>query len=459
MEERIVQHRPEQPTRPYRKVDDMKDHKAFILSQRKAGKKHKFILAALKAQKGVTIKPYQLKRMLGIWEASHKNLTKSRKLHIRNGIQKREGFGKQTHKIILKRSGREVMQEEMDAITSATPGYFRGIMPSPGDAVFSTPTPRGCSEEIEENDVKFHDDIDMGDDIAGDGLSEHCLISKERLYEICNDDANGDMEGFDEMEDVGGDIGDYPDSDSSLIVCSSEGEEDSMVDFEERDIESPEQLIEAFISLGRNNGGTFIVAKEWDLHSVPLCELEDNIEELQEIISNGFSKIYSKEEEEQEEPTTSSESDDIIMQSNIKHQTLSDRAREGALELADDNFQPETPLSRYACQNRHHFWAEVEEWEYAARKFLEDVKRVSKERGEPLSKAADIVSLEWEQSEVETLPYHIYKQILDEDDERMAPMKSLKTSFLRSTRRPPNCPPITGWGRYLTVTWFIFLLF
>ncbi|KAF3905047.1 hypothetical protein AA313_de0205935 [Arthrobotrys entomopaga] len=138
--------------RPYLKVKEIEIHKDFILQKWNAGAKHKEIIKALKSEKNFLLRPYNLKRLLEVWNVSAKSLTKKRKLYVRNAIRERQLHNKQAHRVRFERSGRELTQEEMNEIMGATDDIFQGMVPSPagGDIILSTPTP-GEDNDIYEN--------------------------------------------------------------------------------------------------------------------------------------------------------------------------------------------------------------------------------------------------------------------------------------------------------------------
>ncbi|KAK6498994.1 hypothetical protein TWF481_011564 [Arthrobotrys musiformis] len=156
MEYTIVQSQPAKPARAYCKRKDIEVHKEFILQKHEAGEKQEAILAALRDEKGLDLKPYNLKRILGIWGVSHKNLTKKRRLHIRRAIDERRRTNNSDLRVRFGRSNRTLKDEEIEGIMSLQPEYFENVSASPGDIQFSSPTPSADGiggeeeEEVEE---------------------------------------------------------------------------------------------------------------------------------------------------------------------------------------------------------------------------------------------------------------------------------------------------------------------
>ncbi|EGX44059.1 hypothetical protein AOL_s00210g220 [Orbilia oligospora ATCC 24927] len=152
MEYNIVQSQAAKPARAYCKRKDIEVHKEFILQKHEAGEKQEAILAALKEEKGFDIKPYNLKRILGIWGVSHKNLTKKRRLHIRRAIDERRRTNNSDLRVKFGRSNRMLKDEEIEEIMSLQSDYFEDVIPSPGDIEFSSPLPSANSIEEEEEE-------------------------------------------------------------------------------------------------------------------------------------------------------------------------------------------------------------------------------------------------------------------------------------------------------------------
>ncbi|KAK6519063.1 hypothetical protein TWF281_003752 [Arthrobotrys megalospora] len=412
MENRIIQSRPEKPTRSYLRLEEMEDHKDFILSERRAGMKQKAILNVLKTERGVTLPIHKLKRMLDKWEQSHKNLTKKRKLNIRDAITKRQRLGKETHKVALKRSRKNITKEQMDAITGASPGYFKNIKPNSEDVVvLSTPTPGSEYEAGGENEVELSG-MDTANDIPGDVPPELSPPPEELQDEIDDEIDDNSLQDFDEM-DIDGDPYHRPDPTSLSVGYSSELEEEGTSSSEEDN--EPLDLVwyiiraKAYIRLGRDNKNAIIAGEDNYLASSRNIECTD--EELQEIISAEFSKMHPAEEPKPCPESGAVDSSDL--NDEVRGSQRDDGIERG-LDVTSD-VEHETPLSRYARQHRHYFWAEVRLWEYEAKEFIEEVESTSEKRGVSLQKAEDIVSQRERSGLMEMLPYHIYKQIMGED--------------------------------------------
>ncbi|KAK6525331.1 hypothetical protein TWF694_005474 [Orbilia ellipsospora] len=374
------------PTRSYLKIEDMEQYKEFILGKRQAGMKHKDILEALKADRSVTLSMHRLKRVLDKWEESRKSLTKRRMLLVRRGIEERRARGKQRHKVILNRpgravtrKGRQITQEEMDEIMRVSPSFFKDVKLNlkQAVAVFSTPTLGSA--------LGSPTDIDTERTILNDPSSESRVPLGWR-----SDGADGNNMDDDEVPDRN--FNDYPLNFPPVIqyLPWDEGEGTRRVG---RRISDPDHLADAFIRLGMETKDTVVAADE-DGH----FESENDVKDIQKIIEDGLSQIQETKESKGsgEEESEREEHDGCDCRAGVNHKTL---------------------LDKYACQNRHHIWLQIDKWKAEAREFLGAVERVSEEYGVSLQKATDIVSPAWEdQKREEPLPYHIYMQILGEDE-------------------------------------------
>ncbi|EPS43364.1 hypothetical protein H072_2616 [Dactylellina haptotyla CBS 200.50] len=412
----------EKPTRSYLKLGSMEEHKDFILAQREAGRKHEEIIDALRTERGVTLPLYKLKRLLDQWGNCGKNLTKSRQVCIRNGIQKRQQLGKQNHKVILQgprrgisRRVREITQEEIDEIMGRSPGFFKSVKLNPKETVpiFSTPTPRDEPEAISESVMSLSDIMDTEEEIPGYIPSESCLpVEKDsdgmEVVDMCEDgipggDGNGDRDDSD--EDVGGVADDYLASDSHPARYTHWTEEWGIVEAEGKP-EDPEQVAETFISLGLEIKDEFVAAEE-DNRLEPAPNFGDDDEEVR-VVAEGLSEMYSTEEATGSWDSDASDTDEL------------EGEGQGGCGCGV-GIEHETALDKYACRNRCRLWDQIGWWKAEARRFLGDVAWVSEEYGVCLQRAADIVSREWEDNEDrEPLPYHIYKQILAKDEESVS---------------------------------------
>ncbi|KAF3317417.1 hypothetical protein TWF173_011071 [Orbilia oligospora] len=224
------------PTRSYLKAEDLEVHKDFIQGLHKAGRTQKDIVKELKTQRGIDLPIHKLKRMLDKWGSSKKNLTKKRRVDIANAIEKRRQLGKVTHKVILKRSKKEIPKEEVIGVNS-----------SPRRLIFSIVTPNAVLEDGQERITEISDDI-----------------------ETTNRFTESDIEPEWEEE---------------------EGEP------EEVNNEALEDLAATFIRLGLENQNALIAAPE-DHTASPSKTEEDKDKELEEVISAGFSQLYPTDEPE-----------------------------------------------------------------------------------------------------------------------------------------------------------------
>ncbi|KAJ6259178.1 hypothetical protein Dda_6076 [Drechslerella dactyloides] len=408
---------PEKPKRSYLKLGDMEEHKSFILAKRGAGMKHEEIVDALKAERGLTLPIHKLKRLLDMWGACGKSLTKSRMLFIKNGIKERQQRGKQNHKVILSRpgrgdsrEGRKITQEVIDEIMGRSPGFFKGVKLNPKEtvAVFSTPTPR-CGSAVISMTLPDITEEDMPDDVP----SESCFPLEGEPGEMDMDDdrapGGNDNGGLDDSdENVGSIADDHPASNSRPVryILVPWAEEWGLVEAEEN-TEDPDRLVETLINMGREATDTITATKE-DSRLEPSPKLENDNEEVRKIVVEGLGQICSTEEATSSWDSCASDPED------------SEGEDQGQCECGV-GAEHETALDRYACLNRYYLWAEVDGWKAEAREFLGDVERMSAKRGVSLRTAADAVSREWEDyKDSEPLPYHIYKQILAEDEESVS---------------------------------------
>ncbi|KAK6540723.1 hypothetical protein TWF694_008114 [Orbilia ellipsospora] len=132
---------PDAPKRRYDKIKDIAHQKDFILAKYNSGARHREIMEALKHEKGVIVDAHHLKRYLREWGISGKNLTKKRKVYIRQEIKVRQSEGKLRHGVRLHKTGRELSHIEINKILSASPRGFEHSEPSPGDIILFTPAP------------------------------------------------------------------------------------------------------------------------------------------------------------------------------------------------------------------------------------------------------------------------------------------------------------------------------
>ncbi|KAF3217114.1 hypothetical protein TWF191_008793 [Orbilia oligospora] len=344
------------PPRSYLKAEDLEAHKEFIQSLHKAGRTQKGILKELKTQRGFDLPIHKLKRMLDKWGDSKKNLTKKRRVDIANVIEKRRQLGKVTHKVILKRSRKEIPKQKVNDIMRSNLQYSKSVNSSPRKLIFSIITPNAVLEDGQEHIVEISGDIE----------------TRNRFPE--------------------------PDAEVEWEEEEEEGEQE-----EEGNNETLGDL------LGLENKNALIAAPE-DHAASPSKTEEDKDKELEEVISAGFSQLYPTDD-----PETPSESHQAANteDSDAVGQDRQDGVAETVISPVPDAQEHGSPLTRYARENRHHLWAAIGVLRGRAKTFLEEVKLVVEGRGISLERAAEIVRLEWEdRNGQEPLPYHIHKQIL-----------------------------------------------
>ncbi|KAK6542388.1 hypothetical protein TWF694_006344 [Orbilia ellipsospora] len=411
---------PEKPNRSYLKIENMEQHKKFILAKRKAGMKHKAIVNALKAERDVTIPVHKLKRLLDGWGQCRQSLTKSRKLLIRNGIEERRWRGKRNHNVVLNfstqtagRKVRQITKEEIDEIMGVPPSFFKDVKLNSKEmvAVFSTPTPTSGSEANLETDPNPPEKMDIEPDIYDSVAFEACCYPErnpDRLDEV--DMHEGDMH---EDSDL-----DYPDNKDFDGAVGTDhlvlGIQPSILWAEEKDMahldkvsEDPEHAAEAFISLGRT-AGDMLSATEEDSHLTPSKNDDDDAEDVLKIVAQGLNQMSLTEESTSSRRTSTSKTKEF------------EQKERGQCDCGD-NIEHETPFDKYACRKRHHLWDRIDLWKDEAREFLQILELVSQECDLSLQKAAYIISQAREDSpNSEPLPYHIYKQILAEDEESVS---------------------------------------
>ncbi|KAF3190856.1 hypothetical protein TWF225_001823 [Orbilia oligospora] len=289
------------PTRSYLKAEDLEAHKDFIQGLHKAGRTQKDIVKELKTQRGIDLPIHKLKRMLDKWGSSKKNLTKKRRVDIANAIEKRRQLGEVTHKVILKRSKKEIPKEEVIDIMRSTLKYSQSVNSSPRKLIFSIITPNA----VLEND-------------------------QERIAEI-----SGDIETTNR----------FPEPDTE-----PKWEEEEEGEQEEMNNEALEDLAATFIRLGLENQNALIAAPE-DHAASPSKTEEDKDRELEEVISAGFSQLYPTDE-----PEIPSESHQAASteDSNAVVQDRHDGVAEAVISPAPDAQEHGSPLTRYARENRCH---------------------------------------------------------------------------------------------------------
>ncbi|KAK6541066.1 hypothetical protein TWF694_008443 [Orbilia ellipsospora] len=446
MDNIIVEQMLPKPTRTYLKVDRMNDHKEFITAKYNAGLKQRAILQALKVERGVTLELYKLKRMLKGWKAQ-KNLTIRRKLYIRNKIEKRKLDGKQTHRVILANNQREVTQEELDGIMSATVSFFKDVEPSPIDAVFSTPVSAettDVSEAVMETSVEAPMHIAIDEEVDDDKSAETALSSDGMELEMNEEHHQPDPWFFDKTNSD--DIYDNPNHESCLV-------DDSLITRygplgnPTKAIYTSDDFIEALIRLGCSNEDALVGEANGETSSENNeiegdDEWEDDEWEDDEWEDDPFfPNQESGDIGEVENMTEFNETDLVENLAMTSGSSISDTRESksegqhqftvqegyGSIEDAHD----ETPLRRYARQKRPQFWTRIEKWKEEAREFIEKVDTLSQEHSISLQNAENIVSAKWEREyNYEAYPYHIYKQILGEGARTMAGIDGVDSDLL-----------------------------
>ncbi|EPS37499.1 hypothetical protein H072_8760 [Dactylellina haptotyla CBS 200.50] len=192
---------PSAPKRRYDKIKDFQPHKDFIVRKYNSGARHKEIMESLRAEKGIIVDAHHLKRYLREWGASGKNLTKRRKVYIRQEIQNRQSEGKYRHGVRLQKSGRELSSFEIEKILGASPRGFERTKASPGDILLYTPAPNPSSPTDDEDEENW---VVVGDDyveVSADNLPENSDESAGDLFTYIEFDAPADEEdGLDETE-------------------------------------------------------------------------------------------------------------------------------------------------------------------------------------------------------------------------------------------------------------------
>ncbi|KAF3155555.1 hypothetical protein TWF569_008924 [Orbilia oligospora] len=200
-----------------------------------------------------------------------------------------------THKVILKRSKKEIPKEEVIDIMRSTLKYSQSVNSSPRKLIFSIITPNAVLES-----------------------------DQERIAEI-----SGDIETMNRFPE--------PDTEPKW-----EGEEEG--EQEEMNNEALEDLAATFIRLGLENQNALIAAPE-DHAASPSKTEEDKDKELEEVISAGFSQLYPTDD-----PEIPSESHQAAStgDSNAVVQDRHDGVAEAVISPAPDAQEHGSPLTRYA---------------------------------------------------------------------------------------------------------------
>ncbi|EPS45555.1 hypothetical protein H072_474 [Dactylellina haptotyla CBS 200.50] len=353
--------------RGYLKLKDIAKHKSFILDMHNAGKKQRDIINALKEQKGVVLELHRLKRILNKWKASHKSLTKRRKLCLRNKIEKRQNENKYSHKVTFKRSGRVLTQEEIKDTMAISPSYFEGVKPSPGDMVICTPAPdtKQANKNPEANTIEQYLDLEdlnpSSQNLDIDNNTENIVVR-----DTCSigDGAELPVE-FDDSDE------------QSSIIAEEDDRSWSDLD-EERVYPFPAgSNLEELCSLGLNDQNSMV---------------DFGDEDIADTISLN-SHLGSTENLGSEETETEIQAPD--------------KPRDNA---------PETPIQSYTRAHEKDFQNYVTTWQAIAEEYLDLYKELSMRFDIPLENVADRFSdyiLDFFGYH-DVLPYHICLQILED---------------------------------------------
>ncbi|EPS42135.1 hypothetical protein H072_3839 [Dactylellina haptotyla CBS 200.50] len=370
MAERIIEVNPAEPGHRYLRLKDIEPFKEFILAKYNAGVRQKHIISALKTEKGVTLRPHNLKRLLEKWKISNKNLTLKRKLFIRNALENRRRNNKYVHRVKLGRSERELSREEIANLMAHTPNYFEGVQPSPGDVIINTPTPTSTYPGTGDTEAHMLAESTVGGDLVFTQAINSLSIGADNQYS--NYISGIDYIATDNVDDIAGD----------LTVSGA--------------------------------GWKGVLSAEQGLHdSGTLPQTNDTIEDLQEIISSGLiefavgeshSALVSTDNQGSGSPSTEDFTLYFVGLDDDSGDAVGESLEQGNV----------TPLAQYAQRNEHRFRDRVALWEKDASSYMQRVWKLSEDAGISQAAAAEKISLRDEEIGVyDGLPYHIYAQILE----------------------------------------------
>ncbi|EWC47356.1 hypothetical protein DRE_00324 [Drechslerella stenobrocha 248] len=365
-------------TRHYIRLEDLEPYRAYILEKHESGLRQKRILTALETEKGVHIELANLKRALEKWGKSRKNLTKGRKLYIRNRVEKRRLEGKVEHRVRLKRSGRDLDQQEIEAIMANTPGFFRGLKESPADIEF-LPTPGaresenrvgslgGASGEMFGGHNTDPDSIVQVDDPIynirhSTGTSVPAVMQIETGELPMPDD--GTFDHFSESLK----IYPYPGADWETVIAA---EEDHYKGKQKNGEDKTEDLVEVIVK---------------GLDDLSVAPSGPPSPKFDLIVSQESGELYSQEAERFILATTGVEQGSQC-----------------------------TPLSKYAHEHQDDYDDYIRTFEEEAKDFILQVQSLSAGKGISLEEAEYMLSQQIvREMHYSPLPYHIYSAVLDD---------------------------------------------
>ncbi|EPS38250.1 hypothetical protein H072_8019 [Dactylellina haptotyla CBS 200.50] len=347
-------------TRGYLKLKDIEKHRSFILEKYNAGVRHKHILVALKQERGVTLEIHHLKRSLVRWKAAHKNLTKSRKLFIKNSIQKRHNDENKSPYTVKFKNGREFSQYEIDQIMATTPSYFDDTQPDGTGIILSSPTPKIEEHEPTNNDFMLEDLIDYSLQKQYDEAVEvmgHYVPEYQSEFIADSEIPGGTNEPF-TAEEV---LGDVEEENIGLI---------------------PSESLEHFVLTDSGVNTPFSNMRE----------PEDSMDRLQKLISDNLDMISSAHEELGSLPP------------EVESQQILD---------LDPEFPEngESLLQIYARKYEAYFHQETANWEREAAAYMRRADIIICEHPTISLEAVRDMIIE-KHGYWDYLPYHIYRQIL-----------------------------------------------
>ncbi|KAF3915176.1 hypothetical protein ABW20_dc0105675 [Dactylellina cionopaga] len=368
---------PLKSTRGYMKFEDeIKPHIAFITTLQSAGKKQKEIRQALKEERGLVLKPHQLKRTIDKIGLSKRQLTKRRKLYIYRKLRQRRLLGKDASslpRVLLKESGRELSQEETQDIMDTSLGYLQGATPELKDIVIDTPTPKPSIDRDGEygQDGEYNQDEEYNKD---EGYNQGGELDINAIGESLNAVLDGDTPMYSED-----DINTF----SIPYIPQQEENHDQPEDTGEELIKIISTNVER-LSLKQDKN----VAASPNPENIPLGRREK-----EEIPLDGPSLVW--------EPGPQIASDADVAQ-----------------EKYDDD-----DLTKYSREHQQNYRHNIERWVYQALEVVKAVESISETYRISLEKAEDVlIMVIMEETaedapgmmleEYEPLPYHICKQIL-----------------------------------------------
>ncbi|EPS36322.1 hypothetical protein H072_10203 [Dactylellina haptotyla CBS 200.50] len=125
--------------RSYRRMEAWDDHKEFVLDLWKNKVKHERILETLRTERNFHANANQLKRQLGLWGISKKNLNKKQRKWIIQVTEKRKLEGKAT-RFYFSDTGLDIPESQLAGVWKAgLEDISDDIPPSPGELLAETP--------------------------------------------------------------------------------------------------------------------------------------------------------------------------------------------------------------------------------------------------------------------------------------------------------------------------------